>query len=60
MLVDYYSPGPLGRKMETDWGEENGMEWRLVETEGRGRKWRTVEKQLEQKIYHPTKYHMKK
>ena len=29
--------------METDWGEENGMEWRLVETEGRGRKWRTVE-----------------
>ena len=30
--------------METDWCEENGMEWRLVETEGRGRKWRTVEK----------------
>lgn len=44
MLLDYYSPGPLGRKMETDWCEENGMEWRLVETEGRGRKWRTVEK----------------
>ena len=22
------------------------------------RKWRAVEKQLEQKIYHPTKYHM--
>lgn len=29
--------------METDWGEENGMEGRLGETEERGRKWRTVE-----------------
>lgn len=29
--------------METDWGEENGMDGRLGETEGRGGKWRTVE-----------------
>lgn len=43
MLLDYYSPGPLGRRMETDWGEENGMEGRLGETEGRGGKRRTVE-----------------
>ena len=31
------------KKDGDDWGEENGMDGRLGETEGRGGKWRTVE-----------------